>query len=87
MSFGGPTSRYLLLQQLPTGVNVAVSGGGFGFQNSFAGLGNGLVAFFRHRFFMCGGDSSQFLCPHSLYFVSILNLMAVIHRFEDNLGQ
>ena len=45
MGLSGPTSRYLLLYQLPIGVDVAVNGGVFGFQNSFTGLGSGLVAF------------------------------------------
>ena len=33
MGLGGPVGRYLLLQQLPTGIDVAVSGSVFGFQN------------------------------------------------------
>ena len=45
MGLGGPVGRYLLLQQLPAGIDVAVRGGRFGFQNLFTGLGNGFVAF------------------------------------------
>ena len=33
VSLGGPASRYLLLQQLPAGIDVAVGNSGFGFQN------------------------------------------------------
>ena len=45
MGLGGPVGRYLLLQQFSTGVDVAVRGGRFRFQNLFTGLGNGVVAF------------------------------------------
>ena len=45
MGLRSPAGRYLLLQQLSTGVDVAVRGGRFGFQNSFAGLGNRFAAF------------------------------------------
>ena len=33
MGLGGPAGRYLLLQQLPAGVDIAVGNSGFGFQN------------------------------------------------------
>ena len=79
--------RYLLLQQLPTGVDIAVSGSVFGLQNLFAGLANGFVAFLWRRFFIWCGDSSQFLSQHPLYFVPLPNLLGAIHRFEGNLEQ
>ena len=87
MGLGGPIGRNLLLQQLPTDVDVTIRGGRFGFQNLFTGLGNGFAAFFRRRFFIWCGDSSQFLSQHPLYFVPLPNLLGVIHRFEGNLGQ
>ena len=46
MGLGGPASRYLLLQQLPTGVDVAVGNGDFRFQNPVRRLG-GNDGFFR----------------------------------------
>ena len=57
VGLSGPVGRYLLLQQLPTGVDIAVSGSVFGLQNLFAGLANGFVAFFRRRFFIRYTDS------------------------------
>ena len=33
MGLGGPVGRYLLLQQLPAGVDIAVRSSRFGFQN------------------------------------------------------
>ena len=46
MGLGGPVGRYLLLQQLPTGVDVAVGNGDFRFQNPVRRLG-GNDGFFR----------------------------------------
>ena len=57
MGLSDPVGRYLLLLQLPTGVDIAVSGGGFGLQNLFAGLANGFVAFLWRRFFIRYTDS------------------------------
>ncbi len=57
MGLGGPVGRYLLLQQLPTGIDIAVSGSVFGLQNLFAGLANGFVAFLWRRFFIRYTDS------------------------------
>ena len=39
MGLGGPAGRFLLLQQLPTGVDVAIRGGRFGLQNPVSRLG------------------------------------------------
>ena len=46
MGLGGPVGRYLLLQQLSTGVEVAVGNGDFRFQNPVRRLG-GNDGFFR----------------------------------------
>ena len=51
MGLGGPAGRYLLLQQLPTGVDVAVSGGSFRGNDLTGSLYvNGSVALRLNRF-------------------------------------
>ena len=46
VGLGGPVGRYLLLQQLPTGIDVAVGNGSLGLQNPVGRLGGNGIFFF-----------------------------------------
>ena len=87
MGLSGPVGRYLLLQQLPAGIDIAVSGGGFRGNDLTGGLYvNGSVAlrlnrFLRSRLVRLRLDSlvwSLFIYDRRQGLVSAL--VSIIHR-------